>query len=194
MLPAAQGELLMEDAALIRSELDRCRAILNRLVTESGQMPGEVPVELHVNDLVASAIEQLPTEQRARVQVSTGADGVVRLPRAAILQVAHNLLRNALEAGDGPVVLSVEVRASDLRMVVRDEGPGMSPDLLSRVGEPFFSTKLLGQGLGLGIFIARTLAEQMGGQLTIQSSPGHGTAALVEIAAALPGAGARDAQ
>jgi two-component system sensor histidine kinase RegB len=63
----------------------------------------------------------------------------------------------------------------------------MSPEVLSRVGEPFFSTKQPGQGLGLGIFIARTLAEQMGGHLTLESSVGRGTTALVEIAGVAPG-------
>jgi two-component system sensor histidine kinase RegB len=182
-LPSAEAQLLIPDAGLIRSELDRCRAILDRLGTDSGQMPGEAPVELRVDDLVASVLGPLSAQQRSRLHVSVPADAaVVRLPRAALLQVAQNLLRNALDASKGSVSLSFELRASDLRLRVEDEGPGMSSEVLSRVGEPFFSTKQPGQGLGLGVFIARTLAEQMGGRLTLESSPAHGTTALVEIA------------
>lgn len=186
-LPAAQANLLIEDATLIRSELDRCRAILTRLGTDSGQMPGEAPVELKVDDLVAALVDQLPATQRGRLNVAASSDAAaVRLPRAALLQVAHNLLRNALDAADGPVDLSVDLRETHLRLRVRDQGPGMPPEVLSRVGEPFFSTKGPGHGLGLGVFIARTLAEQMGGRLTFESSPGRGTTALVEIAAEAP--------
>ena len=60
----------------------------------------------------------------------------------------------------------------------------MSPEVLARVGEPFFSTKPPGQGLGLGLFIARTLSEQMGGRLSLESRPGKGTTATVEIGGA----------
>jgi two-component system sensor histidine kinase RegB len=60
----------------------------------------------------------------------------------------------------------------------------MAPELLARVGEPYFSTKAPGRGLGLGLFIARTLSEQMGGRLRLDSSPGRGTTATVEIAPA----------
>jgi two-component system sensor histidine kinase RegB len=185
---------LIEDAVLIRSELDRCRTILSRLGADSGQMPGEAPVELRVDEIVALVTDPLSPGQRSRLRVSVPPDAaLVRLPRAALLQVAQNLLRNALDGSDGPVSLSVELVDSDLRFRVEDEGPGMAPEVLSRVGEPFFSTKLPGQGLGLGVFIARTLAEQMGGRLTLESSPARGTKALVEIAGVgrLTGEGAR---
>jgi two-component system sensor histidine kinase RegB len=105
----------------------------------------------------------------------------VSLPRAALLQVAQNLLTNALEAGESEVTLQIGEGPGGLRMVVADEGRGMSPEVLSRMGEPFFSTKRPGEGLGLGVFIARTLVEQMGGRLSIESAPGRGTRAEVEI-------------
>ncbi len=64
-----------------------------------------------------------------------------------------------------------------LTLTVRDRGCGMTPDVLARAGEPFFTTKPPGQGLGLGLFLARSLADQLGGRFTIDSSPSRGTTA-----------------
>jgi len=181
-LPAEQATGLREDAGLIRAELDRCRAILDRLAAGSGQLPGEAPQTLTVEEVGAAIVEGLSSDQRKRLDVRAESDGyAVRLPRAPLLQVAQNLLRNAFEASDGAVALAVEAGKPGLSMTVHDAGPGMPPDVLARVGEPFFSTKAPGQGLGLGVFIARTLSEQMGGRLRIESRPGHGTRAQVEI-------------
>jgi two-component system sensor histidine kinase RegB len=57
----------------------------------------------------------------------------------------------------------------------------MTPEELSRAGEPFFSTKQPGAGLGLGLFIARSLTEQMGGRLRIESRAGAGTTVTVDL-------------
>jgi two-component system sensor histidine kinase RegB len=79
------------------------------------------------------------------------------------------------------VTLEIGEGSQGFRMVVSDEGRGMSAEVLARLGEPFFSTKRPGEGLGLGVFIARSLSEQMGGRFSIQSAPGRGTRAEVEI-------------
>src|SRR6185436_14733040 len=181
-LSIAERAQLAEDVGLIRTELARCRSILNRLSAEAGQPRGEAPVELRVDDVVADVLEGVPAAQRSRIRVSTELSGAaLRLPRAALLQVTQNLVQNALEAGDGGVDFRFAVSAAGVQIVVSDRGAGMTRDVLKRVGEPFFSTKPPGTGLGLGVFIARTLSEQMGGRFRLESEPGRGTTAIVEI-------------
>ena len=63
----------------------------------------------------------------------------------------------------------------------------MPPDVLSRVGEPFFTTKVPGEGMGLGLFLTRALAEQLGGEFHITSAPGEGTEARIELPASSAG-------
>jgi len=62
-----------------------------------------------------------------------------------------------------------------LRVAVADTGAGMPPEVLARVGEPFFTTKPAGKGTGLGLTMARQFAERAGGTLRIESAPGQGT-------------------
>ena len=103
----------------------------------------------------------------------------VSLPRAGrSCRSPHNLLRNALEAGGGPVALAVETGPVGLQVRRSGRGAGHAP------GGPELASasrssrrRRRGEGLGLGVFIARTLCEQMGGRLTLESSPGQGTTA-----------------
>ena len=68
-----------------------------------------------------------------------------------------------------------------LRFVVTDQGTGMPDEVLRRIGEPFFTTKEPGKGMGLGTFLVRTLAEQLGGRLHYESAPKQGTSAILEL-------------
>ncbi len=95
--------------------------------------------------------------------------------------VFHNLLLNGAQAtgGKGPLGVSIAEKNGRARVVVRDGGPGIPPELSERVFEPFFTTKHRGTGLGLSI--ARRLVEAHGGTLTLSSPPGGGTSAVVEL-------------
>jgi len=68
---------------------------------------------------------------------------------------------------------------------VLDRGSGIPPEILARIGEPFFTTKVPGEGMGLGLFLTRALAEQLGGGLDVESDPGKGTTARLRLPAAL---------
>ncbi|MBY0332211.1 MAG: response regulator [Acetobacteraceae bacterium] len=115
-----------------------------------------------------------------------------------------NLAVNARDAMPGGGRLTIAVGLLDpgarparlgpgdyLSVAVRDEGEGMPPEVLARAVEPFFSTKPLGQGTGLGLSMVHGLARQLGGDLVLSSTPGSGTTAeiLLPVATAV----ARDA-
>lgn len=86
-------------------------------------------------------------------------------------------MANALEATPEPgrVTVMASEEQGTWHIDIADQGSGMAPEVLARVGEPFFSTKPAGAGMGLGLFLARTFAEQLGGGLRVDSRPGQGT-------------------
>jgi two-component system sensor histidine kinase RegB len=118
-------------------------------------------------------------------------------PRHALVQALIALVGNAIEASpaDRPVFLSA-LRSREagsegcVLFVVRDRGCGMSAESLRRAGEPFYTTKPPGKGMGLGIFLARTLATRLGGSLLLESpemettgagTTGKGTTATLKL-------------
>lgn len=176
---------LADDAHLIRAEVDRCRAVLDRMSGRAGGSAVDAPRTCTVSALVADVEAGLPRHHAGRVDVrSAQADADASVPREALAQAVLALVGNALDALDGAgtaggVRVEFSTSGADLTIRVADAGPGMSADTLQRAGEPFFTTKAPGRGLGLGLFLVRVFAERLGGTLSLESS--HGTVATLVV-------------
>ena len=105
----------------------------------------------------------------------------VRLDPESLKQVYLNLLLNAVEAmpAGGRVRVADRVEPDRVEIEIADEGPGIPPDVLRRLGSPFVTTKA--QGSGLGLFLARRLAQSAGGDLVIRSGEPRGTTCVVRL-------------
>jgi two-component system sensor histidine kinase RegB len=174
---------LSEDVRLIRSEVTRCRNILDHLSADAGHSAGEALAKVGVDALLQAVLENLPAPERIRLTVEPSARAAeLTVPRYAAAQALRGLLENALEAGGAaPVELRVARREDTLALTVRDRGAGMPPEVLARAGDPFFTTKQPGRGMGLGLFLARSVVERLGGMLELESSPGRGTTVSVTL-------------
>jgi signal transduction histidine kinase len=106
---------------------------------------------------------------------------LARMHRGKIMQVVINLVRNAAQASPlgGEIEIVLEQRGLSAALAVIDHGAGMSADVQARLGEPFFTTKGGGSGLGLGI--SRRIVEEHGGHLEIRSATGAGTTVTVVL-------------
>jgi two-component system sensor histidine kinase RegB len=166
-----------DDAEFIRDQVRRCRDVLADLSFGAGQSVGEPPEPIRVSALIA----RLPSAEQARVR--TDGDATVQVPPRAAARVLASLIRNGLAASpaDAPVTVHAKTSADRVEIIVSDRGAGMPPDVLRHAGEPFFTTRPPGQGMGLGLYLARGFAESLGGTLTIASTPGAGTQVTLRL-------------
>jgi len=100
------------------------------------------------------------------------------------------LLSNAADAVEsgGNIGIHASSSAGRVEIAVIDNGCGIPPDALARIFEPFYTTKPVGKGTGLGLPIARNIVTQHGGSIRLESEPGHGTRAVVELPATVAAA------
>src|SRR5450631_296768 len=175
-----------DDVRLMRDEVERCRRILARMRVDAGDPAGERFTRVSVREIVDDCLDDCSTEIDRAVSVTldeTTAAATTALPRHAFGQALRGLVDNARQASPPGAPVSLRVAAADdsrrLLFEIADHGAGISPELLARVGEPFFTTKPAGRGMGLGIFLARAVVERLGGELSIRSAPGAGTTATL---------------
>lgn len=180
---AGNAEAVLDDARLIRREVDRCRTILSRMRVDIGEDVSH-RTRIPLDELEMRLRESIGDEHIGRLQIIRPRDiDSVQAPPRALEQALLVLLRNGLDASerDRPVTLEVARNNGHLRFEVRDKGSGMSEEMLRRAGEPFFTTKEPGRGMGLGLFIVRLVAQQCGATFSIDSKLGTGTTCVLEL-------------
>jgi two-component system sensor histidine kinase RegB len=173
-----------EDMAAIRSELERCRTILDRMSAESGQTIGEAISYVTAEQLLRAVVDG--NERFSAVQVShtpRAAAARVRVPLQGLAQAVRGIVQNAIDAGPGDQAVHVKADCDDrqLSITVEDSGCGMTQEVLQRAGEPFFTTKEPGNGMGMGLFLAYSVVERLDGKIEIRSATGQGTTVRVVL-------------
>jgi two-component system sensor histidine kinase RegB len=186
----ADDNPLKEDADLLRSQAERCRQILQKLTslsTESDDHLARLPLRALIDDVVRPhrdfgvAITVNYSGEPSREPVGRRNPG--------ILYGLGNIIENAVDFARGEVTVSAEWTERVVSIRVADDGRGFPPELIRRIGEPFISTRdrsgEAGQdGLGLGLFIAKTLLERSGATLEFANlrQAGQSEGAVITIA------------
>jgi signal transduction histidine kinase len=171
------GEIFDEGTRAIGEEVRRLKRILDEF-SRFARLPAPERAPVAPDELVSSVLALFP-EPPAGVALSRDVQpGLppVLADRDQVLQVLLNLVQNALEVmpGGGTLAVSARRAGGSVAFTVSDSGPGIAPGDLTRVFEPYFTTKEGGTGLGLAI--AHRIAEEHGGTLEAASTPGSGAA------------------
>ncbi|MFC4455833.1 HAMP domain-containing sensor histidine kinase [Deinococcus sonorensis] len=179
------------DSARYRQDLQEVGHDLGRLarlaehlllLARNPQGLGQGPVPLL--ELAADAVDEARSRQPERDLDLYGTALTVAGDRVLLGQAVSNLLQNALRHAPGAAVtLSVRPDGSEALLTVQDDGPGVEPAVLARLGEAFYRPDAArsGEGYGLGLAIVRHVAQLHGGTLTLDSAPGAGFRATLRL-------------
>ncbi len=176
-----------EDIELLIEQSERCR----RILAELGRGPAEAASEPSLTEMGLDAVIEAAARRHAATRIRLRFDAapddscpgmppplVPNLP-----QVVHgigNLVENAIQFANTEVVVATRWSGDYWRVTVSDDGPGIAPRLLERLGEPYVSSRdSEGGHMGLGVFIARTLLELTGAELTFSNRQPRGAVATV---------------
>ena len=185
------GDQVAADLAIIDSQLETCKAVLSRMRSAAGDIAAEHWQAVSLSDLIDASLEGIRQPHRVKL-VATLPESCWDehhwwLPAEPVAQAVRNLVHNGLDAADeagrdrSPVQLRIESIGMQVRLVVVDEGVGMSLETARRATDPFFTTKPPHAGMGLGLFLTNNVITRLGGRLTLQSELGCGTTATLEL-------------
>jgi PAS domain S-box-containing protein len=166
---------------VIVRESYRCKGIIDPLLSFGRKSDGE-SVKVDINMALVEIVELLrhqPGQQQIRVVNNLKPD----LPRvigdsSGLRQVFMNLLVNAHQACKGLGLVEITTDTTDngmVAVVIRDNGCGMAQNILERIWEPFFTTKEVGEGIGLGLTLTYNTVKRCGGEIRLKSRVGEGS-------------------
>ncbi len=188
--PALETVQIREDLDLLDQEVRRCRTILGKIASLGDEKSGPLE-EMSLSHL----LEDVVGPQRnfgvgvAVFPHGTGPEPICRR-NPGILYGLGNLVENAIDFARQSVQLEAHWTRDIVSVAIRDDGPGFAADILSRVGEPYVTTRgsgrrakaEAGSGLGLGLFIAKTLLERSGATVSTTNAALPATGAIVTVA------------
>ena len=180
----AKGAELQESIEVARAEVNRLDSIISQFLRAIRPTRPQLKPQ-NINSIVEEAVRFFAPEIKDRdivVEQELRSDlPLLELDRDQMKQAFYNVIKNSFEAMKSRGILRIRTDMDDSHVIVRftDSGGGMSPENLSRVFEPYFTTKT--SGTGLGLLIVRRIAREHGGELSIESSAGKGLAVTIRL-------------
>jgi len=189
--PADPGRVALHEVlAEMKDGVARIAAIVSGMKNASQKDDPSAAQQVPLRGAIEGAARVLANEVRhtAKLAIEVPEDLWVACSETRLMQVFIHLIANAVHAveaadnGRNDIRIEVTHRARDqVSVAVRDTGVGMTPETLSRLFTPFFTTRAAGKGTGLGLSVTRTILESCGGHIHFESRAGEGTAAHVRL-------------
>jgi len=175
---------LARDLSTLRRQVDTCKQTITHMVAAAGQARAEGGRAQPVDQFVRETLERwrlLRPSVTLTEQLSGPVPAPTILTEQTLRQAIYNLLNNAADASPKNIELDCSWERGQLRLEIRDRGPGLSSEAQINVGHGFFSTKPRGEGNGIGLLLARASLERLGGHLRLEGRPGGGACTMLEL-------------
>jgi len=180
---------IQRDLALINDGAQRVAGIIRRLLAFSRQTKPEQKL-VGINELIEGALalrayHLITSNIKLTTQLAPDLPPTVADP-GQIQQVLLNLIVNAetemkLAHGKGKLTITTEKSDNTIKISVKDDGPGIKPEIMDRIFDPFFTTRKVGQGTGLGLSLCYGIVAEHNGKIYAKSKPGKGATFIVEL-------------
>ncbi|RDJ26733.1 sensor histidine kinase [Bosea caraganae] len=184
-LAPPEGEMA-EDITLLREQVERCRGILGKLTSLQDDDAGPLD-QLGLRLLIEEAAgPQRPFGVPFRIDMLGEKPEPICRRNPGMIYGLGNIVDNAVDFAKSEVTITAQWTDSHVALTIADDGPGFPPDVLMRAGEPYLSRERgesrAGGGLGLGLFIAKTLLERGGAALEFSNLPAPASGASIRMA------------
>jgi len=179
-------EKMVKSLDVINDSVLRCKNITHRLLGFARRMDAVIE-DIDLNRVIQDVILFLENESlHNRIKITTALDdGLphVQSDRTQLQQIFLNIINNAIDAivHDGAIEISSSAFENGVKIQIKDNGPGMTHEILEHIFEPFFTTKELGKGTGLGLSITYGLIKKLGGTISVDSALGQGTVFTIHL-------------
>jgi two-component system NtrC family sensor kinase len=175
----------------IEEHVERARKVVHNMLGFARRMePRTEDVDINqVIDQTISLLENYARTSNIDIQTHLAPDlPIIASDQAQLQQVFLNLVSNAIDAigTSGSIEVSTRRLDGNICVNVKDDGPGMTPEMQKKIFEPFVTTKSGGKGTGLGLWVSLGIVEKMGGSITVESKVGEGCTFTVKLPIVVP--------
>jgi two-component system, NtrC family, sensor kinase len=164
----------------ISGAVERASRITRQLL-EAVKAQDSPQIEIDLEELITETIELARREaQKKNIRITVQnlkSKKIVWTDPYRLRQVLLNLITNAIHASDNDQEIRIYLSVTDgeAEISITDQGSGIPEDLLEKIFEPFFSTKSVGEGTGLGLYVTQKIIRKLGGKITVESETGRGS-------------------
>ena len=177
---------LSQQLKTIKENIDRISKIVRELVDFS-RPPGEDKALLPITDILKTAVGIVKYDKRVKnVEFVTEMNSelpMINIIPDQLLQVFVNILINSLDAiaGEGKIEVKTYLEKNLVCIDIKDDGYGMSPEIVNKIFDPFFTTKEVGKGTGLGLSVSYGIIKKLNGNISVKSKINEGSVFTIKL-------------